>query len=750
MHGRWFATETSWACSTQTAMLYLAVSDTADPRSTWHIFQLSFNELPDYPALAVSSDKVVLSANLFPFSGSGAPGCFANSFDRGVFGAIDLAPLLATPSSPGTFTYSGQYFNGFSWRPAGDPTSSTVYAVAENVAGVGGGVLSGSVSGTQAAKNLTFSTPYDLTAAGKAAAFALPPAPEQQGSPATIAGAVDERPTDAVWAGGHLWFVATAPCTPSGDTQARDCVRLVELGTGTATPTVQQDFEIADSGFDDFMGAIGVSGVGALIVVFSQSSPTSFVTTYSRVQEPGAATATLGAPLRIEQGLGTYAGTRWGDYVLLSRDPAEPTAIWQADEYPTAGGGWATTVSQLLVAATYVALPSPARILDTRAAVGLSGPFVDHRPRTFQVTGRGGVPAGAVAITGNLTVTGQQAAGYVSLTPTPLTSPPTSTLNFPLKDNRANGVTTPLGLGGTLSATYVGGGAASSTQLVFDVTGYFVPALAGTTYTPLPPARILDTRSSLGLAGPFVAGVPRAFAVAGRGGVPDGAVAVTGNLTVVGQNAAGYVSLTTQSTSTPGTSTLNFPLGDIRANGVTMALGTGADLGKIWATFISGSPGTTTQLVFDVTGSYVAGPSGLRYVPLTPVRALDTRSGNGLVGPFADHVPRALAVAGRVNIPAAATAVTTNVTVVGQDAAGYVSVTVGPEADPCTSTLNFPLADIRANNAAAPLGDGTTVPACSTVAPAKGTLSATYAAGTSGSTTQLVIDVTGFFIPASF
>ena len=65
------------------------------------------------------------------------------------------------------------------------------------------------------------------------------------------------------------------------------------------------------------------------------------------------------------------------------------------------------------------------------------------------------MPVGAVAVTGNLTVTNQTRAGAAYLGPDPLVAPASSTLNFPLGDNRANGVTLALGPGGTLSATYL-------------------------------------------------------------------------------------------------------------------------------------------------------------------------------------------------------------------------------------------------------------------------------------------------------
>ncbi len=72
--------------------------------------------------------------------------------------------------------------------------------------------------------------------------------------------------------------------------------------------------------------------------------------------------------------------------------------------------------------ATFVPL-SPSRLLDTRVGNGLGGPFSAHAPRTFQVHGRGGVPATAVGVTGNLAVTGQSGPGFAFLGPDPVAQP---------------------------------------------------------------------------------------------------------------------------------------------------------------------------------------------------------------------------------------------------------------------------------------------------------------------------------------
>ena len=125
--------------------------------------------------------------------------------------------------------------------------------------------------------------------------------------------------------------------------------------------------------------------------------------------------------------------------------------------------------------ATYVPL-TPTRILDTRNGTGgVWTPFSSHVARTFGVSGHGGVPANATAVTGNLTVTQQTALGYLYMGPVAMNNPTSSTLNFPLGDDRANGVTVALGAGGTLSATYAAPTLGPTAQVIFDVTGYFTP-----------------------------------------------------------------------------------------------------------------------------------------------------------------------------------------------------------------------------------------------------------------------------------
>jgi hypothetical protein len=381
-----------------------------------------------------------------------------------------------------------------------------------------------------------------------------------------------------------------------------------------------------------------------------------------------------------------------------------------------------------LAGATYHPL-TPARILDTRDGTGLSGPFSSHAARTLQVIGRGGVPSNATAVTGNLTVTGQSSNGYLFIGPNATDNPGSSTLNFPVGDDRANGVTVALGAGGTLSVTFVAPYAGPTAHVLFDVTGYFTTDASGSTYNPLTPARILDTRNSTGLSGPFSSHVARTFNVIG-GVVPVIALAVTGNLTVTGQTSPGYLYIGPVAMNNPTSSTLNFPIGDDRANAVTVAL---SAPGVLSITFVASTGAATAHVIFDVTGYFVPDANGATFIALNPTRILDTRNGTGgLSGPFTSHSARTFAVSGVGVI--SANAMVGNLTVTGQTSNGYLYI--GPVAmnDPTSSALNFPVADDRANGATVALGAG-------------GALSITFVAPNPGPTAHAIFDVTGYYMP---
>jgi flagellin-like hook-associated protein FlgL len=386
---------------------------------------------------------------------------------------------------------------------------------------------------------------------------------------------------------------------------------------------------------------------------------------------------------------------------------------------------------------------TPARMLDSRGApfgpnpVGVTS-FFHTVPQSFDIAGRGDIPADAVAISGNLAVVGQQRAGYVALGPSVASAPTTSTINFPLSDVRANGVIVPLANDGSLQAVYVAGGsgaAGKKTDLVLDVTGYFTETTADAEYFPVSPSRFLDTRVN-NPAGAAILNpsVPFGFQVGGRtvgsAAIPADAVAVTGNLAVTGQTKAGYLSLTPTSQASPTTSTLNFPVGDTRSNNVTAPLGPD---GKLYVVYKGSGK---AHAIFDVTGYFLDDAAGLAFVPLTPTRTVDTRIDLGITNPLNATTSKSFAVRDEAGVTNDAEAFTGNLAVVGQTKAGYVALT--PESIPAgvtppNATINFPVGDIRANGFAGPINESS------------GEAWVTFRASPSSATVQIIVDVTGYF-----
>ena len=339
----------------------------------------------------------------------------------------------------------------------------------------------------------------------------------------------------------------------------------------------------------------------------------------------------------------------------------------------------------------------------------------------------GTIPAAAIAVTGNLTVTKQTGSGYVSVTPTKTNSPRSSTINFPSGDTRANNATVSLSTTGRLAAVYKAS-AGKTAHILFDVTGYFLPGPEDAAYNTLTPTRFLDSRVGIGLTGQFTSGVPRKLDIAGVKGVPGDAVAITANLTVVGQSGPGFVAVTPTSQATPATSTLNFPSGDVRANGLTARLSGG----DVWLVYKSSS-GAKTHLIVDVTGYYRPAGAGMIFYALEPGRIMDTRATilTGVKGMFTSGTPRKLDTDGHWGVPVGAKAVTGNLTVTGQTGGGFVSITPTSQAAPTTSSINFPVGDTRANGVTVPLHTD-------------GNQYLVYKSGT-GKKTHVILDVTGYF-----
>jgi hypothetical protein len=368
---------------------------------------------------------------------------------------------------------------------------------------------------------------------------------------------------------------------------------------------------------------------------------------------------------------------------------------------------------------------TPVRVLDSRIGLGLSGSFVSGQSRTFAVAGTHGVPANAMAVTGNVTVTLATVKGWVRLGSS--TSGTNSTINFTAGDSRANGVTLGLAPGGSLSALYSSSTGKGTAHVIFDLTGYFVRDANGATFVPVTPTRVVDTRTKQGIGGPLVANRAYGFQVTGLAGVPANATAVSGNATVTGMTALGYIAVAPSFVpgTLPSTSTVNFPKGDVRANNVVVPL----SAGQLQVEYAA-KAGASVQFIFDVTGYFVPGLSGATFVPVSPARLVDSRIGLGYTGPLATGSAATVSISGHASVDPVAVAVVGNLTVTGQTWSGWLAAAPGQATN--TSTLNFPVGDNRANGFVSMFGSN-------------GSLAITYGGGVRGAKTQFVVDVMGYY-----
>jgi hypothetical protein len=231
-------------------------------------------------------------------------------------------------------------------------------------------------------------------------------------------------------------------------------------------------------------------------------------------------------------------------------------------------------------------------------------------------------------------------------------------------------------------------------------------ASAGKGYTALTPARLLDTRPGTATVdGQAVGGGPVEHVldlqVRGRGGVPaSGVRAVALNVTVTAPTSASYLTAWPSGEAQPNASNVNFVPGQTVANSVIVKLG--AD-GKV--SFFNEAG--TTHLIVDVVG-WFAGDAD--YNARVPARILDTRpDGQTVDGAFRGgaqpaNMPITLTVASRADVPAYATAVVLNVTIVSPTANSFATVWPHGTAIPNASNLNFEAGRNVANLVVAEVG----------------------------------------------
>jgi hypothetical protein len=260
---------------------------------------------------------------------------------------------------------------------------------------------------------------------------------------------------------------------------------------------------------------------------------------------------------------------------------------------------------------------TPTRVLDTRSGIGAPvSPLQPAARLDVQIAGVAPVPADATTVVLNVTATDAALGGYLTVWPAGQAQPGTSNVNFPAGKTVPNLVIAKLG-GGKISIFNDTG----TTHVIADVLAFGRDDghLVG-----INPYRLLDTRAGLGAPkAPVGEGQSIETSVVNVGGIPAGGVgAVVLNVTATNPTAPSYVTVWPSGVARPNASSLNMMIDQTVANLVIAPVGTN---GKVSFFNEKGS----TNLIADAVGWL---PAGAAYLPVTPTRVMDTRTGLGSYG----------------------------------------------------------------------------------------------------------------------
>jgi hypothetical protein len=241
---------------------------------------------------------------------------------------------------------------------------------------------------------------------------------------------------------------------------------------------------------------------------------------------------------------------------------------------------------------------------------------------------------------------------------------------------------------------------AQSQPLATSPHAAVVPLGTNARFTVVTPTRVADTRT---ITGPI--GANQVLTLPLNGFVQSGATSAVLNVTAIGTQGDGFLTVYPCGRTMPDVSSVNYVAGHAVPNLVTVALGNNSSVCIVAS--------TQAHVIADLEGSY--GPSGLsKYTPAAPQRLLDSRA-TGRTNKFT------------VNVGAGTAAVTLNTTVDGPSGTGFVTAYPCGATVPNASNLNFDAGQSVANQVTVAVGAGNSVCFDSTVA------------------TNLIVDLSGSF-----
>lgn len=375
-------TDVQFGYPSDTARIYVAVSDDADPEGTWYQAAMNvrltfFNEYLgysthhwiDFPGLAVDEEAVYIHGR-----------AVSNFSTGGATGGYRLFVLDKGLGSGGLYdggTLSAAVYDPFAGGAGIAVTSQPAHIFGTPGAGVGtwlvgySGLSDGVNEFLQVVRiddplgAISFTPQFVALGDIEDTAAALPDATQSGTSVRLETNA--RRALNAVWRNDTLWTVThvAGRGADAGQVSAHWYRLTTPPGTSGSVSLADQGNisgnDIA-AGIHTFFPSIAVNDRDEAVIGFSASGPSIFPSAYAAVRLPGDPPGSTGPSLLVRAGVTFYVRTfgaaenRWGDYSAVAVDPSDQ-CFWVHNQYAklqgtflnNEGGRWATAFGRLCV-----------------------------------------------------------------------------------------------------------------------------------------------------------------------------------------------------------------------------------------------------------------------------------------------------------------------------------------------------------------------------------------------------------------
>ena len=365
-----------------TSRILVAVSQTSNPNDGWwftsinSLINISGDSWADYPGLAVGSNEIYITNNMFRFSDNGYAGGRLWIIDKTAFYSGGAASVNVYDHITLGLGYNSTYqpAHMFGTPPAGVGTFLVLYSGLTdglnekvNVIRVDNPLGAISFTGQDVALGN-----IDNTASGS-----YLDAP-QLGT-LTLIETNDRRSLNAVWRNNSLWM--TACVVPQAGTDAGQVTaHWFKVNTTTLASLAISDQgdiggEDIGTGCYTFFPSIAVNSLGDAIIGFSASAPTIYPGAYYAGRYSATTAGTVLPSQVLKTGQDFYirkfgsTRNRWGDYSGSSVDPSDDLTFYLFNEYaltrgtifpslPLEDGRWGTTFGVVPTSALPVELSS--------------------------------------------------------------------------------------------------------------------------------------------------------------------------------------------------------------------------------------------------------------------------------------------------------------------------------------------------------------------------------------------------------